>query len=161
MSYADFKIDPSDYKGNKYEAFKTRLITLSIQRPEEYSKLREAVLFKMRQQTSDNVYNQFYNLLTEGKNEEGSGPLIGAGAPTGFVGGAEGWPKRETIQLLNNIHYPKQKVTDIAMKASLTMDELVEEAVSIILPYDPAQIAFKRMGDREKGTRGFAPPDTA
>ena len=47
------------------------------------------------------------------------------------------------------------------MKASLTMDELVEEAVSIILPYDPAQIAFKCMGDREKGTRGFAPPDTA
>ncbi len=46
----NFKINPADYLGSDYEAFKTDMLELAISKPSEYFKLRKVILKRIKTQ---------------------------------------------------------------------------------------------------------------
>ena len=76
----NFKINPADYLGSDYEAFKTDMLELAISKPSEYFKLRKVILKRIKTQAVQDQYNIYYKLLTEGK----SYTIIGDGSGSGL-----------------------------------------------------------------------------
>ena len=124
----NFKIDTSDYLGISHTTFKNKLMEIALTKPSEYFQLREKVLERVKTNAIANLYNTIYLVLTEGKLNDGNLAAAGATQSAIFVP-----------------NYPKQKVTEIALSAAKTMDEIIDGIIEIILPIDYNDIAKQRI----------------
>ena len=69
MSATDrFYIETSDFLGFKYEQFRNELYALALSKPSDYFKLRKEVLETVKNQAIQDMYKQFYNLLSKGQD---------------------------------------------------------------------------------------------
>ena len=132
----NFKIDTSDYLGMNHEAYKTKLFQLALTHPDDYFKLRELVLERVKKNAVSNQYDVFYNLLSEGKTSNNS-PIV-----------------PEFVDLFQPC-VPLQETNQFALKASKTIDAICEEAVELLIPMDYKEIAEKRLKKRTEGNLGF------
>ena len=132
----NFKINTSDYLGMNHEAYKTRLFQLALTQPDDYFKLRELVLERVKTDAVSNQYDVFYNLLSEGTSSENA-PIVPE-----FAG-------------LFKPSVPLQETNQFALKASKTIDAICEEAVEMLIPMDYKEIAEKRLKKRTEGNLGF------
>ena len=134
----NFKIDTGDYLGIEHEAYKTRLFQLALTKPDDYFKLRELVLEKVKRDAVATQYDVYYNLLSEGTNSLG-GPIVAT-----------------KYQQLFKPCVPLQETNQFALKASKTIDAICEEAIEMLIPMDYKDIAEKRLKKRTEGNLGFA-----
>ena len=137
MATNNFKINTSDYLGINHTTFKNKLMEIALTKPADYFQLREIVLDKVKTQAIANLYNTIYSVLTEGKLSDGNSAAAGATQEAHFKPG-----------------YPQQKVTEIALSAAKTMDEIIDDVVEIILPIDYNELAKQRMA-RKAGANGI------
>ena len=125
-----FKIDTNDYLSYNYEAYRNNLYALALTKPSEYFTLRSRVLAAVKQKAVGNIYENFYNVLSKGI-VEGQGPML------------------EEIRL-GGPSYPQQLVTQIALKAARTLDDILNEVIEIILPQDYKTLANLSMVTKTK-----------
>ena len=142
----DFKIDVSDFRGIEHEEFRTNLLNLALTRPTEYNKLRMHVLRKVKKAAVDAQYGiYYYYLLTEGCAASPDGKTKGQNI---LFDANDGIDSHAGIFKPN---IPNHLVNEFAMKASATIDKIVEEALNMILPDDWKTIADQRLYTKTKG----------
>ena len=135
----NFKIDTGDYLGIAHEAYKTRLFQLALTKPDDYFKLREEVLAKVKRDAVATQYDVYYNLLSEGTDSNG-GPLVTVNT---------------SLAPYFKPCVPLQETNQFALKASKTIDAICEEAIEMLIPMDYKEIAEKRLKKRTEGNLGF------
>ena len=142
----NFKINPADYLGSDYEAFKTDMLELAISKPSDYFALRKTVLKRVKTQAVQDQYNIYYSLLTAGlaynSIKDGSTELVPKG------GNISGNPAFEPKM-------PKQLVNEFALKAAKTIEAIADEAVEMLLPMNYRKIAEGREISKTASNLGF------
>jgi hypothetical protein len=124
----NFKVDPASFLGLDYAEYKNNIYAKALSEPSEYFKLRKAVLKKVKTDAVTDLYTTFYNLLTDGTDKGGQA-----------IEGLTDPPP----------HYPSQKVSEFALSAAKTLDDILNECIEIILPIDYKDLASRRL--EEKG----------
>ena len=136
----NFKLNTSDYLGIEHAAFRDDMLALALSKPSEYFLLRKQVLKAVKKKAVENIYNVYYELLTEGKDGSDSHKL---------AGGARGEVDPATVAMFVP-KYPKQKVNEFALGASETIDKIAEDAIEILLPRGYEDIAKERSSTNGK-----------
>jgi len=142
----NFKINPADYLGSDYEAFKTDMLELAISKPSDYFALRKTVLKRVKTQAVQDQYNIYYSLLTAGvaynSIKEGTTEVV---------------PKNANISGLEIFvpKMPKQLVNEFALKAAKTIESIADEAVEMLLPMNYRKIAEGREISKTASNLGF------
>jgi hypothetical protein len=138
MENMNFKVEPSNYLGHDFQCYCNEVYALALSHPEKYFEMRKNVLNKLKKDEMIKVYDLFYDLLVDGTITTG----VGINATTSNV--------------VNDFKpsYPKQKVAQIALSASSTLENILNEVIEIILPIDFKNIALRRLSDR--GGSGLA-----
>lgn len=132
MSVNNFEIDTENYLGLGYEQFKNASYALALSNPSEYFRIRQAVIQSVKTDAVKDIYKTFYNILTTGTDKLGSKVIVD-------IKGVR--PQ-----------YPSQKVSEIALQASRTMDEILNEVIDIILPADYESLANHRAKQLSKAS---------
>ena len=122
-----FYIETSDFLGFKYEQFRNELYAKALSTPSEYFKLRKEVLETVKNQAIQDMYKQFYNLLSKGQDINGN-----------------------DISTLGEPAYPSQLVSKFSFKAARTLEAILNEAIEILLPVDFKKLSERRLEDQSK-----------
>jgi glutamate synthase domain-containing protein 2 len=142
----NFKINPADYLGSDYEAFKTDMLELAISKPSDYFNLRKTILKRVKTQAVQDQYNIYYSLLTSGLSYNSIS-----------IGGTEVVPKGANIAGVAAFEpkMPKQLVNEFALKAAKTIEAIADEAVEMLLPMNYRKIAEGREISKTASNLGF------
>jgi hypothetical protein len=127
-----FFIDIKNELGLDYKRVRGDLLALSLSKPSNYYDLRTAVISLVTEDLVQEIYIRFWNLLRNGI-VTGSDPITYfnvAGNEVPFV-----------PQL------PEHLINQFATKAARTVEDLCEEAVSLVLPDDYLQLSQNRQKD--------------
>jgi hypothetical protein len=142
MSLADlneskFYINIKNELGLDYKRVRGDLLALSLSKPSNYYDLRTKVISDVTEKMVQNVYTMFWELLRNGKIETDQLEYVPIG----------GGSKPFIPQL------PEHLINQFATKAARTIEDICEEAVSLILPDDYLQLSQNRQKDilRSKG----------
>ena len=123
---SNFEVNPANYLGFEYEAYKNDLYALALSKPSEYFELRKNVLKSVKTDAIGDIYSTFSKILGPGQNKAGTEIIKTSTAPA------------------YKPSYPSQEISKIALKAARTLDEILNEVIEIILPSDFKQLANTR-----------------
>jgi hypothetical protein len=112
-----FRVSPNVYLGHEYNSYKNKLFAHSISHPAQYLQLREDVERQLKTILVQQFYDVIFEALTEGNGENGNALITGFGL-------------NETLRP----HFPPQKVSEIALSGSATLDKFMDTLVEILLP---------------------------
>jgi hypothetical protein len=137
LNESKFYINIKNELGLDYKRVRGDLLALSLSKPSNYYDLRTKVISDVTEEMVQNIYTMFWQLLRNGKigaNQLEYVPI--AGGSKIFV-----------PQL------PEHLINQFATKAARTIEDICEEAVSLILPDDYLQLSQNRQKDilRSKG----------
>ena len=137
MSLADlneskFYINIKNELGLDYKRVRGDLLALSLSKPSNYYDLRTSVISLVTEEFVQEIYIRFWNLLRNGV-VIGSDPITYAN-----VAGAE-------VPFVPQL--PEHLINQFATKAARTIEDLCEEAVSLVLPDDYLQLSQNRQKD--------------
>lgn len=122
-----FSINPSDYLGFDYEAYRNDLYALALSKPSEYFDLRKSVIKKVKTEAVGDLYKSFFNILSKGRDKDGRNEIIKPATGPAMIP-----------------CYPQQEVSKISLKAARTLDDILNEVIEIILPQDFKDLANDR-----------------
>ena len=123
----NFKVNTSNFLGFEYNRYINDLQALAMSKPSEYYELRSAVLEALKEKVVKEVYDSYYDLLTEGKIKD-SKAIMGNRNPA----------------------YPCQKASEFALGAASTVNKILDDCLEIILPeshMDVAKLRLTKKGD--------------
>jgi len=112
---SNFKVKPKNILGLDARKTRSKLLALALSKPEDYYKLREDVIEKMSEKSVDDIYNTFWNALTDGIIDGNHIKIPG--------GGGDFQP-----------NLPESDVNKFALKCANAIYEITQEAVDTILP---------------------------
>jgi hypothetical protein len=134
---------------NTYHINYCETVSNSRNEPKKYFELRKNVLRAVKVQAVKDVYDTYYNMLTEGLNKAGDRRLLST--PGGAILPSDGY-----IQGGFKPHISKQKVNEFALQAAKTLDDIAEKAVEMIIPADYRTIAENRQVMKTAGNLGIS-----
>jgi hypothetical protein len=142
MSLADlndskFYINIKNELGLDYKRVRGDLLALSLSKPSNYYDLRTKVISNVTEEMVQRIYTMFWELLRNGK--------IGATQVT--------YNNILSVETQFIPQLPEHLINQFATKAARTIEDICEEAVSLILPDDYLQLSQNRQKDilRSKG----------
>ena len=124
----NFQVDISDYMGHKHEQFIDELQSIAMSTPSRYYTIRKNVIYELKQVVVEDVYKAYYNLLTKGENRKG-----------------------DNIMENLNPSYPQQLASKFSLGAAKTINEILDDALEIILPASHLKIADLRIKKKADG----------
>lgn len=143
----NFKVDVRDYLGLENTKFKNKMMQIALTNPSEFYKFRDNVLENVVITAIGNFYDVLFGVMTEGKLSPSAPPGSAAQHPDGGDLTPTNWSYfRPKI--------PQQKVSEFALKCTKTMEDMVQEAVDLMLPEDYLDIARARLA-RKSDARGI------
>jgi hypothetical protein len=123
------------------------MMQIALTNPSEFYKFRDNVLENVVIAAIGNFYDVLFGVMTEGKLTPGSAAGSAAQNQTDASQTPENWkffqPK-----------IPQQKVSEFCLKCTKTMEDMVSEAVDLMLPEDYLDIARARLA-RKSDARGI------
>jgi len=137
LNESKFYINIKNELGLDYKRVRGDLLALSLSKPSNYYELRTKVISEVTEKMVENIYTMFWSLLRNGKiGTDQIEYTTLTGSPVSFV-----------PQL------PEHLINQFATKAARTIEDICEEAVSLILPDDYLQLSQNRQKDilRSKG----------
>ncbi len=132
MSANAFRVDPSNYLGIQSNAFRNRLYKIALSRPSYYFELRERVEKKVKEDCIRNLYAQIYFLLSEGALANDAGNK-----------GEQIVTDENGVPLPPN--FPSQKINEITLGLSKTLENALDEVIDFILPIDFQKILTSKL----------------
>jgi len=138
----NFKLNVKNYLGLENQAFRNKMMQIALTNPTAFYKLRDKTLETVIDNMVSQLYDHMYNLLTTGTDLNGASVITGTNIQT-LVPGWNDAQFRPAI--------PAQKVSEFALKASKTLEEIVREAVDLILPEDYIDLAKARLARKSDG----------
>jgi len=122
----NFKVNPTVFLGLDYAEFQNEMYAVLLSKTAEYYATRRLVLQKVKADAIRNIYEVFFQLLSEG--------TIAGEKLFKDVAGNYIEPK-----------YPTQKISEISLSAAKTLDSICNEVIEILLPEEFDVAAAKRL----------------
>jgi hypothetical protein len=119
-----FKVQPSNYLGEQFEAFRENQYAEALANPTQYYKKRAAVMARIKGKMVDELYSNIFLMLTEGD-------------PTIVDNGGNG------NTFIPN--YPAQDANNVALKIFKNILSQLNEVVNILLPNDYRLVAARNL----------------
>ena len=125
-----FRLNVDDFLGYSYQEYRDTMYGIALSTPSDYTKIRREVMTAVKKDAVKDIYTTFYNILSLGTDKTNG---------TSIIKPASGPPLKPG--------YPEQKIADLSLKASRTLDALLNEVIQIILPANFEDLANKRSKD--------------
>ena len=126
-----FYININNELGLNYKRVKGSLLALSLSKPSNYYDLRNDIINKITEQSVQDTYTRFWNILRNGRIGGDQCRYVDEqGRATAFV-----------PQL------PEHLINEFATKCARTIEEMCEECVDLILPDDYLKLSQNRQKD--------------
>ena len=122
---ANFRVNVSQFLGQKNAEYRDSLYSLALSKPTEYFTFRKEASSYIKEEALKNLYNVIYDALNTGK-KTGTGVSIGSNMPAG------GPQVSEKI------------INEIALSAAKTLNAILDEVMEHIAPLDYKTIANQR-----------------
>ena len=120
-----FKLNPANQLGLDYQKSRAKLMSLALTKPEKYYELRAQVIEKLTVEQVKNIYNQYWDILSEGK--------IGATDRLTYDG---------TDLFIPGM--PESKIGEFALRCANAIREIAEDAVEELLPSNHLDLAQRK-----------------
>ena len=117
-----FKVSAKNQLGLDFQKTRAKLISMALSKPENYFDLRERVITAITESSVGTAYDNYWNLLTDGKYG------VNAGSQLTWLAGGGGGDFEPKL--------PESEVNRFALKVANAIKEIAEEAVDEILPMD-------------------------
>lgn len=124
-----FKVAPQNYLGISWNRYRSDLYALALAKPSVYAKIRQTVLDKVKNDAINDMYETLFNVLNEGR-----------------VGTSEFLIRDGTNPALKP-SYPEQKINEFCLSACKTLEQIVDDAIEILLPLDINKIIGSRYAE--------------
>jgi hypothetical protein len=131
-NYMNFKLNTFNYLGFQHQEYLANLTALSLTKPSEYYKMRANLLKELKEGLVTQTFETYYILLTDGK----------VGSFEMRIDGNRVSPS-----------YPEQDASAFAIKASKTINQILDECMEIVMPSNHLDLAKTRL---IKGAEGKA-----
>ena len=137
-----FQVNPNDFLGQLYSDHCSKCYSLALSDPKTFYNVRSNVTRNLKREIVKDFYDKIFLVLSTGntvgttsvyKNETG-------GVPSGF-NAAE-----------YKVAYPTQKINEIALSFSSTLDKMLDEIASIILPDKINRVVEDKLSNIGKST---------
>ena len=117
-----FKVNPRNQLGLEFQKTKSKLLSLALSKPEDYFTLRANCIEKITESSVQKVYDDYWNLLTEGLD-----------------------PNSDQIKYPNGDDFvpnlPEATVNKFCLKVASAIRDIAEEAIEEILPMEFQDLA--------------------
>ena len=120
-----FKLNPANQLGLDYQKSRAKLMSLALTKPETYYKLRAEVIEKLTVEQVKNIYNQYWDILSEGKISATDRLTYDGTDP--FIPGM-----------------PESKIGEFALRCANAIREIAEDAVEELLPSNHLDLAQRK-----------------
>ena len=117
-----FEVDANNYLGNEYADHTSKCLSLALSDPKTFYNVRANVVRNLKRNIIRDFYKKIFLVLSTGETEPGVSVYKneGGGAPINAVE--------------YKVSYPKQKINELSLSIVATLDKILEEVASIILP---------------------------
>lgn len=126
---ADQQINPNVYLGLEYNNYKSQVFAVALSAPTDYFKAKQVVNDTLKKNIIQGIYTTIYNALDELKDPDGDKILRTQPAPLSTIS-----PK-----------YPNQKIQQLALDASASIEKIMDEVVEILFPSDYNEILATKL----------------
>ena len=151
----NFRLDPTNYLSIDNEAFRQRMLEISIVTPTRYFAIRRVVLAAVQKAFARDAYEIYYHLLTAGLDKDGRTSILAGDIKNecGFGSGSE---------MISGFKpcIPAQMCNEFAMSVTRSVNEIAQKAVDMILPSNFINVATHRVANKTAGDL-FNVPDVA
>ena len=131
----NFDLDPCNFLGNDYEDHVQKILSLSLSNVDRYQTARANVTKILKRELLRNFFKNISSVLSTGKTSEGASIYGTTLTPSDYP-----------------VKYPNQKITDLALGYSKTLDSMMQDIVDIILPKRINHIAEEKLGNMGKAS---------
>ena len=131
-----FDVDPYNYFGNDYEDHVQKCLTLSLARPADYQAARANVTKILKREIMKDWFKNISSVLATGLTSNGDS----------IYGSATITPNEYPVM------YPNQKITDLCLSYTKTIDSMMQEVVDIVLPRKINHLNEEKMANMGKAS---------
>ena len=124
-----FKLDPANQLGLDFQKSRAKLMSLALTKPERYYALRAEVIEKLTEKQVTDIYEQYWNVLSEGKWGD---------SPTQIFYYDEG----RTAKFIPGM--PESKIGEFALRCANAIREIAEDSVEELLPANHLDLAQRK-----------------
>lgn len=113
-----FKVNPNNYLSNDYNDHCSKCYSLALSDPKTFYNARSAVTKNLKRDIVKAFYDKIYLTLSKAETSAGVSVYYGGG-----ISSTE-YP----------VNYPTQKINEIALSFAATLDKMLDDIASIVLP---------------------------
>jgi hypothetical protein len=122
-----YRVSPLNYLGVENSDFRSKLYEIAISQPSNYFKLINLVKQRVKNDAIKSLYTSLFNVLSDGKDVTGQIQLLQVGS--------------ESLKP----SLPQQQINTFCLSAVKTLEEIVDEAIDLILPIDINRIMSSKL----------------
>ena len=112
-----FQVNPNNYLSNDYNDHCAKCYSLALSDPRTFYNARSAVTKNLKRDIVKAFYDKIYSTLSTGYTSAGNSVYGNILAPGDYP-----------------VNYPTQKINEIALSFSATLDKMLDDIASIVLP---------------------------
>ena len=130
-------MEPNDYLGQDYADFVNKMLSLTLTDPNTYFKAKGNATQNIKREVVRNFYKNIYSILTTAELTNANGGKSNVYAP-----------KTGNAPIMNfdyQVSYPKQKIVDIGLSFSATIDKMLDEIISIMFPHENNKVLLDKL----------------
>ena len=130
-----FQVSPNNYLGQEYQDHCSKCYSLALSDPKVFYNARAAVTKNLKRDIVKNFYEKIYLVLSKGETTAGTSVY-------GTVLTSREYP----------VEYPTQKINEIALSFASTIDKMLDEITTIILPDKINRVVEEKLSNIGKST---------
>ena len=142
----NFRLDPVNYLSIDNEAFRQRMLEISIVTPTRYFAIRRVVLAAVQKAFARDAYEIYYFLLTAGLQKDGKTSVLSEDKDNECGFGSEIHMRTAFKPCI-----PAQMCNEFAMSVTKSVNEIAQKAVDMILPSNFINVATHRVANKTAG----------
>ena len=135
---SNFDISPNNYLGQDHADFVNKMLSLSLTKPALYFEAKGNATFNLKREVVSNFYANIHSVLQNGLIKDSKGNIISvySNGATNNIAARDYQPK-----------YPDQKIVDIGLSFSATIDKMLDEIVNILFPHNINKVVLDKLGE--------------
>ena len=148
---ANFKINPANALGIDADETRAKLIALALSKPENYYKLREIAIQAITRKLAIEIYDLYWDILTQGLVPRMAGATEGGGFRDAAGGKSQlffpGTAPSPYAGTPFTPHLPEKEVNIICSKISDQIKQIGRNVIEEIMPMNHLEMAQKKQVD--------------
>lgn len=133
-----FQVNPNNYLSQEYNDHCSKVYSLALSDPKKFYDARANVTKNLKRDIVKKFYENIFSVLSTGKTSDGSSVYGSILSPTDYP-----------------VQYPTQKINEIALSFASTIDKMLDEITTTILPDKINKVVEEKLSNIGKSSLPF------